>query len=147
MIIILPLAVGAADFRRATKERWNRFAFFLDRWRGVPQHPIFDSRGLANLRDKKMKQLLKLTAAPAAGLLALALTSITTPAAAAKYEYCRTDVSSAMRSCSFTSMEQCQAMSSGRGGTCARDPFLPEASNAYAYQPKGGLNRVRKPVQ
>jgi hypothetical protein len=94
-----------------------------------------------------MKQLLKLATAPAAGLLALALTSITTPAAAAKYEYCRTDVSSAMRSCSFTSMEECQAMSSGRGGTCARDPFLPAASDAYAYQPKGGLHRARKPVQ
>ena len=75
------------------------------------------------MREKKMKQLLNLAAAPAAGLLALALTSITTPAAAAKYEYCRTDVSSAMRSCSFTSMEECQAMSSGRGGTCARDPM------------------------
>jgi hypothetical protein len=99
-----------------------------------------------------MKQLLKLTAAPATGLFALALASITTPAAAGPYEYCRTDVSSAMKSCSFTSMEQCQAMSSGRGGTCARDPFLPEASNgnasnAYAYQPKGGLHRAKRPVQ
>ena len=98
-----------------------------------------------------MKQLLKLTVAPATSLLALALASITTPAAAAKYEYCRTDVSSAMRSCSFTSLEQCQAMSSGRGGTCARDPFLPassngDASNAYAYQPSGGSHRARKPA-
>jgi hypothetical protein len=33
-------------------------------------------------------------------------------------------------------MEQCQAMSSGRGGDCFRDPFLP-ASDAYAYAPKG----------
>jgi hypothetical protein len=61
-----------------------------------------------------MKQLLKLAAAPATGMLALALTSITTPAAAAKY---------------------------------ARDPFLPAATDAYAYQPKGGLHRARKPVQ
>jgi hypothetical protein len=94
-----------------------------------------------------MNPFLRLAAAPAAGLLALAVTSITTPAAAAKYEYCRTDVSSAMRSCSFTSMEECQAMSSGRGGTCARDPFLPAASDSYAYQPRGGLHRARKPVQ
>ena len=95
-----------------------------------------------------MKQLLKLAAAPAAGLLALALTGITTPAAAAKYEYCRTDVTSAMRSCGFETLEQCQAMSSGRGGTCARDPFLPEASasDAYAWQPKGGVRKARKPV-
>jgi hypothetical protein len=102
---------------------------------------------LDKLKETKMRQLLKLAAAPAAGLLALALTGITTPAAAAKYEYCRTDVSSAMRSCSFTSMEECQAMSAGRGGTCARDPFLPAASDAYAYVPKGGLHRARKPVQ
>lgn len=86
-----------------------------------------------------MKKLFALTASPAAAFLALALTSLSTPAAAAKYEYCRTDVSSAMRSCSFTSLEQCQEMSAGRGGTCARDPFLPEASvnNAFAQQPRG----------
>jgi hypothetical protein len=98
-----------------------------------------------------MKQLLKLAAAPATGVFALALASITTPAAAGPYEYCRTDVSSAMRSCSFRSMEECQAMSSGRGGSCARDPFLPAASggnagSAYAYQPKAGPHRIKKPV-
>jgi len=93
-----------------------------------------------------MKQLFKLTAAPAAAFLALALAGISTPAAAAKYEYCRTDVSSAMRSCSFTSLEQCQEMSAGRGGMCARDPFLPEAStvgNAFAQQPRGRLHSKR----
>ena len=97
-----------------------------------------------------MKQLFKLTAAPAAAFLTLALASISTPAAAAKYEYCRTDVSSAMRSCGFTSLEQCQDMSAGRGGTCARDPLLPEAnsvSNAFAQQPRGGVHRGKRPVQ
>jgi hypothetical protein len=98
-------------------------------------------------KGRKMNQLLKLAAAPAAGLLALALTSIATPAAAAKYEYCRQDPISGTRGCAFETMEQCQAMSSGRGGTCFRDPFLPAASDAYAYQPKGGLHRARKPVQ
>src|ERR1700712_5750059 len=95
-----------------------------------------------------MKHLLRRTVAPAAGLLALAMANIATPAAAAKYEYCRTDVSSAMRSCSFTSMEECQTMSAGRGGTCARDPFLPasDTSNAFAYQPKGSLHHARKPA-
>jgi hypothetical protein len=49
-------------------------------------------------------------------------------------------------------MEQCQATSSGRGGSCARDPLLPEASNgnassAYAYQPKGKLHRAKRPAQ
>ncbi|SDN50587.1 DUF3551 domain-containing protein [Afipia sp. GAS231] len=96
-----------------------------------------------------MKQLFTLTAAPAAAFLALTLAGFSTPAAAAKYEYCRTDVTSAMRSCSFTSLEQCQEMSAGRGGTCARDPFLPEASvnNAFAQQPRGGSNHTRRPVQ
>ena len=96
-----------------------------------------------------MKQLFTLTSAPAAAFLALALAGISTPAAAAKYEYCRTDVSSAMRSCSFTSLEQCQATSEGRGGTCARDPFLPaeNVSNAFAQQPRGGAHHTKRPVQ
>jgi hypothetical protein len=97
-----------------------------------------------------MKDFYRLTAAPAAGLLALALASITTPAAAAKYEYCRTDTSN-MRSCGYETMEQCQAAASGRGGSCARDHLLPpnDASNAFAYQPKdqpkAGVKRSRKP--
>jgi hypothetical protein len=105
-------------------------------------------RGPGNLEERNMKQLLRLAATPAVGLFALALSSITTPAAAAKNEYCRTDVSSAMRSCSFETLEQCQTMSAGRGGTCARDPFLPEAnaSDAYAWQPKGNVRKVRKPA-
>jgi hypothetical protein len=32
-------------------------------------------------------------------------------------------------------MAQCQAMSSGRGGDCLRDPFLSEIGNSYAYAP------------
>lgn len=93
-----------------------------------------------------MKQILRLAATPAVGLLAIALTGITTPASAGKYRFCRTDVSSGMRSCSFETLEQCEAMSAGRGGSCARDPFLPDAkaSDAYAFQPRGG--KVRKPA-
>jgi hypothetical protein len=99
-----------------------------------------------------MKQVLKLTTASASALLALAYVSMATPAAAAKYEYCRQDVTSGMRSCSFETMEQCQAMSSGRGGTCYRDPLLTDTSNAYAYQPKqpvskNGARRAKTPVQ
>jgi hypothetical protein len=116
---------------------------------GFPSpHVVFEE--FIQHRENEMKQLFKLTAAPAAAFLALALASISTSAAAAKYEYCRTDVSSAMRSCSFTSLEQCQTMSAGRGGTCARDPFLPEASsvsNAFAQQPRGGLRHTKRPVQ
>jgi hypothetical protein len=97
-----------------------------------------------------MKQVLKLTTASATALLALAYVSIA-PAAAAKYEYCRQDVSSGMRSCSFETMEQCQTMSAGRGGTCYRDPLVTDTS-AYAYQPKHPLPkkailRAKKPVE
>jgi hypothetical protein len=116
---------------------------------GVPSSHLDFPRSSANTERKKMKQLFTLTAAPAAALLALALAGISTPAAAAKYEYCRTDVSSAMRSCSFTSLEECQIMSAGRGGTCARDPFLPEASvnNAFAQQPRGSVHHTKRPAQ
>ena len=91
-----------------------------------------------------MQRFFKLSAAPMAGLWALALVAVATPASAG--EYCRQDVTSAMRSCSFATMEQCQAMSSGRGGSCYRDPFLPEAgaSSAYAYAPLHGGKRAAK---
>jgi Protein of unknown function (DUF3551) len=57
-----------------------------------------------------------------------------------------------MRSCGFETMEQCQAMSSGRGGTCYRDPLLTDTSSAYAYQPKRQLSKsltlhAKKPVK
>jgi len=83
-----------------------------------------------------MRQFLKMTAAPTTALFALgfmAFTASTTPASAG--EYCRKDVTSAVVSCSFDNLAQCQAMSSGRGGDCFRDPFLPERS-ALAYAPK-----------
>jgi hypothetical protein len=90
-----------------------------------------------------MKRLLKITAAPATALFALAFVATATPAAAG--EYCRQDVTSGMRSCSFDTLAQCQAMSSGRGGNCYRDPFL--SNSAYAYQPKPSHSKkVAKPV-
>src|SRR3977135_2117484 len=99
-----------------------------------------------------MQQLFKLSAAPMAGLFAMALVAVATPASAGPNEYCRQDVTSGMRSCSFATLEQCQAMSSGRGGTCYRDPWLVDTNNAYAYQPKHSLSktgarRVRTPVE
>jgi hypothetical protein len=95
-----------------------------------------------------MQQLFKLSAAPVAGLFAMALVAAATPASAGPNEYCRQDVTSGMRSCSFATMEQCQAMSSGRGGSCFRDPFLPQVSvtSAYAYAPLHGGHRAKKPV-
>ncbi len=61
--------------------------------------------------------------------------AIATPASAHTYGYCRRDVSSFTQSCSFDTLAQCQALSSGRGGDCYRDPFLSDASGAYAYAP------------
>jgi hypothetical protein len=92
-----------------------------------------------------MQHLFRLSVAPLAGLFAMALAA--TPASAGPNEYCRQDVTSGMRSCSFATIEQCQAMSSGRGGGCHRDPFLPQAgaSSAYAYAPLHGGKRASKP--
>jgi Protein of unknown function (DUF3551) len=111
----------------------------------------------------KMKQILKISAAPAGMLCALAFFSTATPAAAAPVDYCRTDTSG-MRGCGFSSLEQCQAMASGRGSNCYENPF-PEggkasssvsrnaSSGAYAYQPKHHASKgasskgARKPVE
>ena len=99
-----------------------------------------------------MKQLLKMSAAPTAVFCALSLFTPTIPAAAASVDYCRHDVTSGMRGCGYTSLEQCQAMSSGRGGSCYENPF-PEGSSSsskssYAYQPKHrNSNDARKPVE
>jgi hypothetical protein len=83
-----------------------------------------------------MKQIFTRAAAPAAAVLfALAFAGLT-PNAARAGEYCRTDLSSHMLSCGFATMEQCQEMSSGRGGDCTRDPFLANPSDALAYLPK-----------
>ena len=60
-------------------------------------------------------------------------------------EYCRTDVTSHMQSCDLDTLEQCQNMSSGRGGSCDRDPFLATTSSAYAYQAKP--SHSKRPAQ
>jgi hypothetical protein len=95
--------------------------------------------------DNIMQRFFRVSAAPMVGLWAMALVGLATPAPAA--DYCRQDAISGMRSCGYATIEQCQAMSSGIGGTCYRDPFLPEAgaSSAYAYAPLHGGKRVAKP--
>jgi hypothetical protein len=80
-----------------------------------------------------MKQLLKIGFAPITALSALAFVAMATPASAG--EYCRKDVTSAVVSCSFETLAQCQDMSSGRGGDCYRDPFLADTRSALAYAP------------
>ncbi|MHB8271943.1 DUF3551 domain-containing protein [Bradyrhizobium sp.] len=93
-----------------------------------------------------MQQFFRLSAAPMAALWAMAMVAVATPASAS--EFCRQDAISGMRSCSYASIEQCQAMSSGIGGTCYRDPFLPQAgaSSAYAYAPHHGGKGAAKPA-
>jgi hypothetical protein len=105
-----------------------------------------------------MKQFLKISATPAAASFALAFVAMTSPAAASPIDYCRTDVTSGMRGCGYSSLEQCQAMASGRGANCYENPF-PEgasakassskaSSSAYAYQPKHQASKgARKPVE
>jgi hypothetical protein len=89
---------------------------------------------------------LKAPMAPAAALFAaIAVGAMTTPASAA--EFCRTDVTGHMTSCSYTSLEQCHAASAGIGGDCFRDPSLNESNNAnakanaYAYHPESPRSR------
>ena len=104
----------------------------------------------------KTNQFLKISAAPAGVFCALAFFSTATPAAA-QVDYCRTDTSG-MRGCGYSSLEQCQAMASGRGSNCYENPFPAGASSkagsskasssAYAYQPKHQASKgARKPVQ
>src|SRR3954464_10034694 len=62
-------------------------------------------------------------------LSALALFVNATPASA--YEYCRRDVTGFMLGCSFDTIEQCYATTSGVGGYCQRDPFR-RAADAIA---------------
>jgi hypothetical protein len=85
---------------------------------------------------------LKASTAPAAALFAaIAVGAMTTPASAA--EFCRTDVTGHMTSCSYTSLEQCHAASAGIGGDCFRDPSLSDGNNAnaYAYHPESPRSR------
>jgi hypothetical protein len=86
-------------------------------------------------RESNMTRLLKIAAAPATAAFALTFLTFTGSAPAQAGEYCRRDVTSAVVGCSFDTLEQCQAMSGGRGGDCFRDPFLPDR-NALAYAPK-----------
>jgi Protein of unknown function (DUF3551) len=145
MMIILQYARDAEHFQLLLGSTENSIAFFRRGWRDDPAHPT----SIAGLKpsqikqgERKMKQLLKLSAAPITALSALAFVAMATPASAG--EYCRKDVTSAVVSCSFDTLAQCKDMSSGRGGDCFRDPFLPATSSAYAYQPKH--LRSKKPV-
>ncbi len=124
-------------------------------------HANAETRTETERDEMKTKQILEISAAPAAVFCALAFLSTATPAAAAPVDYCRTDTTSGMRGCGYSSLEQCQTMSAGRGGSCYENPF-PEGStasgnasssskasnSAYAYQPKHHASKgARKPVK
>ena len=90
-----------------------------------------------------MKKLLSMSAA---AIACAAFFGSAGPAAAGSHEFCKRDITEyGALSCSFDTMAQCQAMASGRGGDCLRDPSLgvgtsahaqaPIARNAYAYAP------------
>jgi hypothetical protein len=105
--------------------------------------------GAAADASAHIKRILKWSATPIVALTALAFFSSATPASAG--EFCRKDVTSQVVSCSFSSLEQCQSTSSGRGGDCFRDPWLP-AANALAYAPKAihakaGSDRAKTTVR
>jgi hypothetical protein len=143
MMIILQSARDAMHFGRWQGPGEKSFAFFLVSMALTLPASHFGLSDLNQNRKNKMKQFLKMTAAPASAVLALAFVAMTTPASAG--EYCRTDVTSHIQSCGFDTLEQCQNMSSGRGGSCDRDPFLATTSSAYAYQAKP--SHSKRPVQ
>lgn len=78
--------------------------------------------------------------APATAIAAAGIFTALTMGSATAAEYCRQDVTGHMTSCSYVSIEQCQAASAGIGGDCFRDPWLANKpngipANAYAYAP------------
>jgi hypothetical protein len=61
-----------------------------------------------------------------AALIAVAVLAM--PISTASADFCRNDYPSGMRICGFSSMDQCRAMISGRGGLCIPNPFPAPAS-------------------
>src|SRR5258708_34651094 len=100
-----------------------------------------------------MKQFWKVPVAPATAVFAMAFVGMATRASAG--DYCMTNTSG-MRSCGYSTMEQCQAGVAGVFGNCYRDPFLPgenaaknaasngTPSNALAYQPRHARSHPAK---
>src|SRR5258706_14412910 len=119
---------------RTSASTRNVLTFSLCRWRSDSCH-LISAAGLdlkqAYRQRERMKKLLTITAAPAATLFALAFVAVSTPAAAASpIDYCRTDTTSGMRGCGYASLEQCHAMSAGRGGDCYQNPFPDKSSSS-----------------
>jgi Protein of unknown function (DUF3551) len=89
--------------------------------------------------EKKMKHSCKMITA-----LAVAMSTFGLIATANAADFCRTDVTSGVRGCGYASLAQCQDMSSGRGGTCAPNPFPAPASSAFAMYPRHAAHAKSK---
>jgi hypothetical protein len=83
----------------------------------------------------------KVMTASAAALCTLAFVSFSAPGAKAG-EFCTTDTSG-MRGCGYDTLAQCQAATSGKNGTCFRDPFYKDPKQALAQAPKGRTVRLQ----
>src|SRR5271154_6553206 len=92
-----------------------------------------------------MKRLIKKMIVSCSALFAFAFASVAmmSPAAHAG-EFCSVN-NSYMRSCSFDTMEQCQAMLGGRDGTCIRAPSLADKNSASLPNNRPAFASVRKP--
>lgn len=98
-----------------------------------------------------MREFLKTTTATAAVAAAAIAFGAMMASDASAGEFCRQDVTGHMTGCGYSSMEQCQAASSGVGGDCFRDPNLGNSAsnnsgNALAYQPKSSRTRKGSPA-
>jgi hypothetical protein len=91
-----------------------------------------------------MKTLSTIMTASAAVFGTLAFMAMAAPAAQAG-EFCMTN-SSGMRGCGFVSMEQCHASASGINGSCGRDPYFKNASDALAQATPAHVRHVKHAV-
>jgi hypothetical protein len=90
-----------------------------------------------------MKRLIKKMIVSCSALFALASVAMMSAPAAHAGEFCSVN-NSYMRSCSFDTIEQCQAMLSGRDGTCIRDPLLADKNSALLANKRSAFASVQK---
>ena len=82
--------------------------------------------------------LFKRLGAPATAVAAAAIFGALTTGGASAGEFCRQDVTGHMLSCSYSSMEQCQATAAGLPATCVENPYF-----ARAQTPRGAYRQPR----
>jgi hypothetical protein len=91
-----------------------------------------------------MNTLLRLGTLPLAVLCCTGFVLTKMPAAQAappaKEDWCISSGSSAVKTCGFTSLAQCQATKEGLGGSCYRASSAAATSDAHASVQKGVQN-------